>query len=251
MVTTRAVGRKLRQTFGISAAKMAVRIEHSWKLKIPLVLILLALIGGMWWWGFDFGQFLSGFNRSEVAEARARLEADRDQLKEDNARLRARTTELESDLGVARGAQSTLSQQTLELQNENAQIKEELAFLQQLFSDSGKQGAISIQRLSAERTSEDTYRYSLLIVRGGKPSDEFSGRLTIQANLIDKNGPQTIELPAGQTDDALALELKFKYYQRVEGTISVPPGSQLKSLQATVLEQGQSGPRATRSLNLS
>ncbi len=36
MVTTRAVGRKLRQTFGISAAKMAVRIEHSWRLKIPL-----------------------------------------------------------------------------------------------------------------------------------------------------------------------------------------------------------------------
>jgi hypothetical protein len=68
---------------------------------------------------------------------------------------------------------------------------------------------------------------------------------------MDKNGPQTIELPAGQPDDALALELKFKYYQRVEGTISVPPGSQLKSLQATVLEQGQSGPKATRSLNLS
>jgi len=49
MVTTRAVGRKLRQTFGISAARMAVRIEHSWRLKIPLLLIVLALIGGMWW----------------------------------------------------------------------------------------------------------------------------------------------------------------------------------------------------------
>jgi hypothetical protein len=251
LVTTRGVGRKLRQHFGISAARMGVRIEHSWRLKIPLVLIVLALIGGMWWWGFDFGQFLGGFNRTEVAQARARLEAERDQLKEDNARLRARTSELESDLGVARGAQTTLSRQTLDLQSENTQIKEELAFLQQLFSDSGKQGAISIQRLSAERTGEGTYRYSLLIVRGGKPTDEFSGHLTMQANLIDKNGPQTIELPAGQPEGALALDLKFKYYQRVEGIISVPPGSQLKSLQATVLEQGQSGPRATRSLNLS
>jgi hypothetical protein len=33
--------------------------------------------------------------------------------------------------------------------------------------------------------------------------------------------------------------------------ISVPPGSQLKSLQANVLEQGQASPKATRSLNLS
>jgi hypothetical protein len=250
MVTTRAVGRKLRQTFGISAAKMAVRIEHSWRLKIPLLLIVLALIGGMWWWGFDFGQILGGLNRSEVAQERARLQAERDQLKEDNARLRARTTELESDLGVARGAQSTLSRQTLDLQSENTQIKEELAFLQQLFSDSGKQGAISIQRLSAERASDASYRFRLLIVRG-KPTDEFSGRLSMQANLVDKNGPMTIELPEGQPENAAALQLKFKYYQRVEGTISVPPGSQLKSLEAKVLEPGQASPKATRNLILS
>ncbi len=91
--------------------------------------------------------------------------------------MRARTTELESDLGVARGAQTTLSRQTLDLQSENTQIKEELAFLQQLFSDSSKQGAISIQRLS-RRARERRRRidYSLLIVRGGKPTDEFSGR---------------------------------------------------------------------------
>jgi hypothetical protein len=244
MVTTRAVGRKLRQTFGISAARMAVRIEHSWRLKIPLALILLGLVAGMWWWGFDFGQFLGGFNRGEMAQTRARLEAELVQLREDNAKLRVRSTELESDLAMARGAQNTLSRQTLDLQSENTQIKEELAFLQQLFSDSG-------QRLSAERASDDLYRYSLLIVRGGKPTDEFAGRLTMEANLVDKNGPLTIELPEAQPDLASALELKFKYYQRVEGTISVPPGSQLKSLQAKVLEQGQTNPKATRSLNLS
>lgn len=250
-MTTRAVGRKLRQTFGISAARMAVRIEHTWRLKIPLVLVLVALIIGMWWWGFDFGRFLGGFNRDEVEQARTRLEAQVEQLKQDNAQLRARGAELESDLGVARGAQTTLSRQTLDLQNENTQIKEELAFLQQLFSDSNKQGAISIQRLSAERAGDDVYRYSLLIVRGGKPTDEFSGRLTMQANLVDKNGPMTIELPEGQPEAASALQLKFKYYQRVEGTISVPPGSQLKSLQAKVLETGQESPKASRSLNLS
>lgn len=251
MVTVRAVGRKLRKTFGISASRMAVRIEHSWRLKIPLFLVLVALVGGMWWWGFDFGRFLGGFNRDEVEETRAKLETELSQLKEDNARLRARTSELESDLGVARGAQTTLSRQTLDLQSENTQIKEELAFLQQFFTDSGKQGAISIQRLSAERASDDAYRYSLLIVRGGKPTDEFSGQLTMQASLVDKDRQLTIDLPEDQPEHAAALQLKFKYYQRVEGTISVPPGSELKSLQAKVLEQGQPNPKATRSLNIS
>ncbi|HKW79825.1 MAG TPA: DUF6776 family protein [Casimicrobiaceae bacterium] len=251
MVTIRAVGRRLRKTFGVSASRMAVRIEHSWRLKVPLTLLVIALVAGMWWWGFDFGRLLDRPSRAEVEAAQTRLAAEVLQLKEDNSSLRARATALESDLAIARGAQGTLSKQTLDLQSENTQMKEELAFLQQLFSDSGKPGTISIQRLSAERASDDAYRYSLLIVRGGKPSDEFSGQLTVEANLVDKNGPMTIELPGDQPEHASELQLKFKYYQRVEGTISVPPGSELKSLQAKVIEQGQASPKATRSLNIS
>ena len=49
------------------------------------------------------------------------------------------------------GTQASLSKQAHELSAENAQIKEELAFLQQLVADSNKQVGLSIQRLSVER----------------------------------------------------------------------------------------------------
>src|SRR5450432_3835876 len=124
----RGLGRKLRQTFGISAPRMAVRTHLSWRWKVPALLLSLGLIAGMWWWGFDFGQILGGFNRSAVAEKQAQLE---------------------TDLNITRGSQATLTKQSLELQSENTQIKEELAFLQKLSSDSGKQGTITIQRMSA------------------------------------------------------------------------------------------------------
>jgi hypothetical protein len=245
------LGRKLRQTFGISAPRMAVRTHLSWRWKIPAMLVLFVLVVGMWWWGFDFGQFLGGFNRSEIAEKQAKLESDVAQFKEENAKLRARAAQLESDLNITRGAQATLSKQSLELQSENTQIKEELAFLQKLFSDTGKEGTISIQRLSAERERDDAYHYSLLVVRGGNPSDEFAGQLTLQAGLLSGGRLATVALPDDQPDASATLTLKFKYYQRVEGTIRVPPGSQLKTLQARVLELGQSSPRATKSLNIS
>jgi hypothetical protein len=245
------LGRKLRQTFGISAPRMAVRTHLSWRWKIPAMLALFLLVGGMWWWGFDFGQFLGGFNRGEIAEKQGKLESEVAQFKDENAKLRARTAQLESDLNITRGAQATLSKQSLELQSENTQIKEELAFLQKLFSDTGKQGTISIQRLSAERERDDAYRYSLLVVRGGNPSDEFAGQLTLQAGLLSGGRLATVALPDDQPDASATLKLRFKYYQRIEGTIRVPPGSQLKTLQARVLEVGQSSPRATKSLNIS
>jgi hypothetical protein len=152
---------------------------------------------------------------------------------------------------MTRGAQVSLSKQALELQSENTQIKEELAFLQRLFSDSGKQGTVSIQRLTAERERDDAYHFSLLVVRGGTPSDEFAGQLTLQAGLVAGGKSSIIALPDDQPDASGALKLRFKYYQRVEGTIVVPPGSQLKTLQAKVLETGQASPKATRSLNIS
>jgi len=247
----RVLGRKLRQTFGISAPRMAVRTHLSWRWKLPALIALLGLVVGMWWWGFDFGQFLGGFNRGAVAEKQVELETDLAAAKSENARLRTKASELESDLNITRGAQATLSKQALELQSENTQIKEELAFLQTLFSNTGKKGTILIQRLTAERERDDVYHYSLLIVRGGNPTDDFSGQLTLQASVLTGGRPATIALPDDQPDTAAALKLKFKYYQRIEGSIRIPPGSQLRTLQASVMESGQATPKATRSLNIS
>jgi uncharacterized protein DUF6776 len=247
----RVLGRKLRQTFGISAPRMAVRTHLSWRWKLPATIALLGLVVGMWWWGFDFGQFLGGFNRGAVAEKQTQLETDLALARSENAKLRAKASELESDLNITRGAQSTLSKQALELQSENTQIKEELAFLRTLFSNSGKQGTILIQRLTAERERDDAYHYSLLVVRGGNPIDDFSGQLTLQASVLTGGRPATIALPDDQPDTAAALKLQFKYYQRIEGTIRIPPGSQLRTLQAKVIETGQSAPKATLSLNIS
>ena len=245
--TLRGLGRRLRQTFGISAPRMAVRTHLSWRWRLPALLGLLALIAGMWWWGFDFGQFLGGFNRSAVAEKQAQLEGDAAVLKAENDRLRGKVTALESELNVTRGAQATLSRQVLNLQSENTQMQEDLAFLRTLLSDSGKPGTVTIQRLRAERDREDVYRFSMLVVRGGNPNDEFSGHLTLLANVATGGRSSTLTLPDDQPDTATALTLKFKYYQRVEGT---PPGGQLRSLQARVVEPGQTLPKATRNLNL-
>lgn len=248
--TLRALGRRVRQTFGISAPRMAVRTHLSWRWRLPALLGLLALIAGMWWWGFDFGQFLGGFNRGAVAETQAKLESDASGLKTENVHLRTKLAELESELNVTRGAQTTLSQQVLDLQSENTQMKEDLAFLRTLFSDTGKPGTVTIQHLRAERDRDDVYRFSMLVVRGGNPNDEFSGQLTLLASVAAGGHSSTLTLPDDQPDTATALKLKFKYYQRVEGTFRVPPGGQLRSLQARVVEPGQALPKATRNLNL-
>jgi hypothetical protein len=244
--------RQFFRHFRIDAPRMAVRSHLPWPWRAVVAIVLLSIVGGMWWWGFDFGQIFGGFNRREVEVRIAALEGDNARLAAEATKLRARSSQLETELAMAAGAQATLSKQALELTNENTQLKEELSFLQKLVADSGKPGGLSIARLVVERAGEDAWRYSVLVVRGGSPRDEFDGALTISAALQAPGGgparPAVVALPDDRPDTAAALRLKFKYYQRLEGTIPVPPGAQVRSVTVRAFEGGQASPRATRTL---
>lgn len=246
----------MRHPFSISAPRMRVRSDLGWPWRIVVVAFLAALVGGMWWWGYDFGQLFSGFNRGEMKDRIAALETENAKLRDEAAGARSHFAALESDIAITRGAQASLAHQNAELAQENAGMKEELAFLQKLVSDSSKQAAMTVQALTAEAEATDRWHYGILLVRGGNPRDEFEGHVTLQATLAvpdGEGGPArttTVNLPADQPDLAAPLTLKFKYYQRVEGSIRVPPGARLTALTAHVLENGAPAPRATRSLTI-
>jgi hypothetical protein len=246
--------RRVRQHFGISAPRMAVRTHLPWWGRGAILATLLVVIAGMWWWGFDFGQILGGFNRKEIEVRLVTLEADAAKSKAEAAELRARNSTLESELGMTRGAQEALTRQVTELSGENAQLKEELAFLQKLVSDSSKTVGMQIPRLAVEPDGEDTWRYSLLVVRGGNPKDEFVGTVVLQVTLAPEAGAtvpgRVLRLPEDEPAAASALLLKFKYYQRVEGRFRVPAGLKVTAVAVRAYEAGQESPRVTRALTL-
>ena len=100
------------------------------------------------------------------------------------------------------------------------------------------------------RQGDDLWHYRLLVVRGGKPKDDFAGRVVLQATLAAPDGSvaagRTLTLPDDQPETAPALKLAFKYYQRVEGTFRVPPGSRVTGLVARAFEGSEDTPRASR-----
>lgn len=249
--------RRVRRRFSISAPRMAVRTHLGWPWRVALVLALAALVGGMWWWGFDFGQILGGFNRKEIESQLATAQADAARLAQESAALRQANSALESELAMTRGVQATLSKQVAELTQENQQVKEELAFLQKLVADSSKPVGVSIPRLVVERSADDAWHFSILVVRGGTPRDDFEGHVALAATIsvpADGSFPgrqTTLQLPDDQPGAAAALTLRFKYYQRIEGVLKVPAGAQVRTVTVRAYEAGASVPRATRTLALS
>jgi hypothetical protein len=243
----------MRQNFGISAPRMAVRTPLPWWGRGLILLVLGVVVAGVWYWAFDFGQLFGGFNRKELEARAVAAEADAARYRAEATELRTRSSQLESELAMTRGAQEALSRQATELSGENAQLKEELTFLQKLFADANKQGGVTIPRLTVERQDDDTWRYGLLVVRGGAPGEDYRGSVVLQATVVPADPTQsavrTLTLPEDQPDATGALKLKFKYYQRIEGTLRVPAGGRVTALTARVYEDGSTTPRATRTLS--
>ena len=245
--------RRARQHFGIDAPRMAVRSHLPWPWRFALGALVVAIVAGMWWWGFDFGQIFGGFNRREVEARIAALETQSDQLARESAEWRTRATRAESDLAMTQATLATMSKQALEQQNDATQLKEELAFLRSLVAGSGRQPGVTIERVAVERDG-DRWRYHLLIVRGGNPRDDFQGYVALSIAFAggDEGGATgTMTLPDDQPEQSAALKLRFKYYQRVEGSFRVPAGATPRSLTVRAFEAGSAMPRATRNANIS
>jgi hypothetical protein len=60
-----------------------------------------------------------------------------------------------------------------------------------------------------------------------------------------------LTLPPDPGRSAREYQLNFKFFQRVEGTFKLTPGSVLKGMQVRVFENGARTPKLTHTLNVS
>ncbi|HEX6136050.1 MAG TPA: hypothetical protein VF059_00175 [Casimicrobiaceae bacterium] len=135
-----------------------MRTQVPWWGRGLAVALLVALVGAMWWWGFDFGRIFGGVKRQEALSRVEALEAANAALAADAARLRARTLQLESEVAMTRGAQEATARQAADLTAENAQLKEEAAFLRQLVAGTNRQPGMSVPAQASVRAAPPAAR---------------------------------------------------------------------------------------------
>jgi hypothetical protein len=243
--------RQLRKQFGVAAPKLSVKTHVAWHWRALGIGFVVATIGWMVWTGYDAGRVFGGFYKSEADEKRLELEGQVASLTAENRTMMSKMTRLESEMQMGKGAQDSLVRQALALQTENTQLKEELTYLQQLVSGSAKEGAITIRRMTVDRDEPEQIHVRMLVVQGGAKGDLFAGQLGLALELQDEGKRVHISLPEDQPTSAMALKLNFKYYQRIDVAIRVPPGAVAKALQARVFQVGNAQPKVTQTLNLS
>ncbi len=238
--------------FGIDAPRLAVRLHMPWYWRWSGVIAGGLLVAGVAWFTYDFGLEYAGFRQGEAARLRAQLDETVRQQQVELAELNAKTASAERQLQIERATYGDLARQVKSLAQENATLKEDLAFFQSLTAATGKEGAVSVNRFRLmPETVPGEYRYQLLLVQTGERAKEFNGRLQFVLNLQQDGRKVVLMLPSDLKGVAKEYQVSFKLFQRVEGMFRISPDAVVKGLQVRVFEGNSEAPKLTHNVTIS
>ena len=244
--------RTLKRRFGIFAPRVAVHAHLPWYWRWLGFIALGALVVGIGWTTYDYGMELAGFRQSEAQRVIARMSEEIQSRDARIGELRTQVAATERQLQIDRATYGDLGRQVKLLSEENAGLKEDLALFQSLMTSGEKEIGLSINRFRVQPDSlPGEYRYRFLLVQSGQRVKEFQGTLQFVVNLEQGDRKFVVTLPLEEQKSAKEYQLNFKFFQRVEGTFKVAPGTVVRSLQVRVFESGSITPKLSQSVSVS
>lgn len=204
--------------------RTVIKREHparAWVLRGLLCLgVGLALMGSYYW----------GHQSGVVSLA---------PLNDGSAVLIERISELETRSELDQQALRQLTRKLADSRGVIEELEGELAFYREVMApeDSRRGIVLRMPRFSATPDSR-RWRYELVVQQGRPTEDRLMGEL--QARLVGRALGQSVVLDLADLDERLAgepLPINFRYFQRFEGELVLPPEFAPERLEVDILLQ--------------
>lgn len=234
--------KRLRQRFGISAPKLAIKTHVAWYWRALALIAILSISLALAAWIYDAGRRIAGFHSNESVREIQSLRNYVMELDAELTKLRSVAGSGESSLQLERATQRQLAHLVKSLEMENAALKEDLAFFEGLMpaSGMGEDAGVKIDRLRIEPDGNSgEYRYRMLVVNNaGRQAKEFKGSLQLSIKVQQDGKDAIISLPSESEPSPQRFRFEIKHFHRLEGVFSVPVGALVKSVEARLLQDG-------------
>jgi hypothetical protein len=183
--------------------------------------------------------------QNEVRFLSGELASIKDRLK----RIQARQVIVEREADVLRRANHLLREHESERQAEMGQLQSELDFYSRLAGTGGTQSGLDIYRAEVIPTeSTRVFQFILTLTQNIRRAAIISGRARVDIEGTMDDRPVTLywsQVSDGETPEP---SFRFKYFQQVEGYLTLPEGFSPTRLLVTLEAKGQRKP-VTRNYN--
>ncbi len=190
------------------------------------LLLLLALLLGAGWYGFNNAQWRTP--APDLQKLRAELAGQVDriaELEQERDRLLEQVAILERAGQIDREAVRQVREQLAAFQEERSKMEEELTFLRSMVSTKEDRNGIQIQRLVLAADGGDgRYRYKFTITRNMQSDGMATGWIFFAVDGIRDGEPVWLPLREITEDNTDKLKMRFRHFQDIEGQIRLPEG---------------------------
>lgn len=234
--------KRLRQRFGISAPRVAVRTHVPWYWRASATVVILSVSLALAAWVYDAGRRFAGFDSNESAREIQLLRNYVMELDAELTKLRGVAGAGESRLQIEQAALRQLSSQVKSLELENAALKQDLAFFEGLMPsvDLGGEPGLRISDLRVDSSGKSgEFRYRMLVINsGGRLAKEVRGSLVLVLDVRLAGKDVMITIPSENDPNPQRFRFEIKHFFRLEGGFSVPEGGVIKRVEARLVQEG-------------
>lgn len=162
----------------------------------------------------------------ELEAKKVRIRALRAEVKELGRRVessRVRQKMAERQVEVLRQANNLLRQEESNRQAEMQRLQGEVDFYQRLAGTSGSQEGLAVYELELQATaSPQVYRFVLTLTQNLRRSAIVSGTANLELEGTREDKAVTLKWKDLSTGNASRPEFRFKYFQQLDGYLTVP-----------------------------
>lgn len=212
-----------------------VRQHRPWKALFVVLLLIGGYIGSSYWL-YLHAQLRAGFDERAAAARQSDLQQHLAAIKKQDESLRARVAILERSNQIDRESRTQVRDRVRELQDENLELKQELAFFRGIVSPKDHKAGLKIQSFElSSGGAAQLYHYKLILTQVLKNERFAVGtvKLAVKGTLAGQR--EQLSLAKLDDDGQDSIGFRFKYFQTFEGNLRLPPGFQPQSVSLVVV----------------
>jgi hypothetical protein len=218
-------------------------IKQHQPLRYWLTLLVYGVVVAAAGWAlYTVGERRAGYNNVELGERVTKLTEYIATVEDQKAKLQEQIAVLERNRQIEQQAVSDVDSTLKALQEEVLELKAEVAFYRGIVAPRESEGGLNIQNFKVERTTDERgFRFKLILTQVAKNDASVRGYVKIEISGIQDGKP--VKMPLSEVSGGAIpnLDLRFKYFQTVEGNMVLPPGFAPTNVQVDIVPAGGRG----------
>lgn len=206
-----------------------------------IVAIAMAALAGYLW-----GMRQAEFDREHLDRLGGRIRALELELEDAGRRL------ADADLAreVDRQALAIQREEMTELRGTARELREQLGFYRRVMDASSPGQALDVADFELFRLEDSrTFRYRVLLTRSTEQGDWVRGTARVGVSGLTGDSERQLSLSEISDTDPYPLDYRFRYFQRLTGSLTLPEGFHPLRVTVRLFPRGADTARVERSFN--